>query len=761
MSRRRFFGVFFGIVGAALLAVVLYIAFADLGRHKSRIEAFVTKTIGRPFVIEGPLKLKLIPVVDLSAEGVRLGNVPGGSQPQMVEIGKVAVQIGFWSLISGPPDVRSFELRDATLLLERGPDGKGNWIMGVPKSDDEIKSDDDAEVDFGTVEVPVVIRSAKLHNLRLIYREAKKADRVVQLDQLFISPGQEELLALEGKGKLDVYPLALKGEWGPLKSLLSARDMRIAMHVSLGKLAMDIKGFIGSLDPLDGADLALKVEHPDLGFMLRKLEFPVVADGPLQIDGRLKDAGKRTQLHFNAKVGDLEASVIGTLKTLSLAGADLKLEVEKQEVGAMLEALELPVIATGLMRIDTRVKDVGKHRQLELKAKLGDLDASVKGTLKTRSLIGSDLTFEASAADAARLAAVFDVRGVPAAPLTVTGHTLRSRKELKFDALTVAIADASVRSDGSLQLTGDRTATMNFDIKADSLKKLRDTWPALGVAASGALESTKDRLELKVLQATLGKTQLAGSLLVTEARKKFEAQLSSPRMDLTPFFPQDKPADAAATAAAPPSTAPKKKFLFSEAPLPIEKIRDTNAKLHLAIGELVLGDRSLKDIDSTLQLDQGKLTFDLRASGAQDGTLQTSGTLVPASDGTVDLDMKVDLSNVRATLASEGVAPAEVPPLSVAMNIRIHGSSPRQMASGANGHLLLTQSAGRTKSGFISAFGGDFVQQLAHKLNPFAKEDPYMKVDCAIARADIVNGQVTFMLILLQSEKVTPRRTAP
>ena len=173
------------------------------------------------------------------------------------------------------------------------------------------------------------------------------------------------------------------------------------------------------------------------------------------------------------------------------------------------------------------------------------------------------------------------------------------------------------------------------------------------------------------------------------------------------------------------------------------------------LGELVLGDRSLKEIDSTLQVDQGKLTFDLRATGAQDGTLQTSGTLVPASDGTVDLDMKVDLSNVRATLASEGVAPAGVPPLSVAMNIRIHGSSPRQMAAGANGHLLLTQSAGQTKSGFISAYGGDFVQQLAHKLNPFAKDDPFMKLDCTIARADIVNGQVTVKPILLQSEKVT------
>ena len=264
----------------------------------------------------------------------------------------------------------------------------------------------------------------------------------------------------------------------------------------------------------------------------------------------------------------------------------------------------------------------------------------------------------------------------------------------------------------------------------------------------------KERFELKDLQATVGKTQLAGSLLVIGA-KQIEAQLSSPRLDLTPFFPQDEPGDTGTATAPPPAPSQKQKFMFSDAPLHIEKMRDTDAKVHLTFGELVLGDRSLKDVDSKLQLDHAKLTFDLRAVGAHEGTLQSTGTLAPASDGTVDLDMKVDLTNVRATLASEGVAAADVPPLSLALNIRIHGSSPRQMAAGANGQMLLTQSAGRTKTGFFSAFAGDFVQQLAQKLNPFAKEDPYMKLDCTIARADIVNGKVTLKPILLQSEKVT------
>ena len=411
------------------------------------------------------------------------------------------------------------------------------------------------------------------------------------------------------------------------------------------------------------------------------------------------------------------------------------------------------------MRIDTRIKDVGAQRQLDLKAKVGDLTASVQGTLKTRSLIGSNLKIEATAADAARLARAFDVNDVPAAPIKVSGHTVRTRKELKFDSVTATVADASVRANGSLWPTGKRRIAMKFEVAAASLKKLRDSWPELQVAASGGFESAKDRIELKDLRASLGKTQLAGSLLL--AGKHIEAQLSSPRVDLTPFFPQEKKTETADAKKTPPpketkeSKQPKEQFVFSDKPLDLKKMKETDAKVHLAFGELVLGDRSLKDLDTNLLADHGKLTFDLRAAGAHEGTMQGAGTLTPAADGTVNLDLKFDISNVRASIGGGEIPPADVPPLGMAMNIKIHGSSPRQLASGANGQFLITQGAGRTKSGFISAYGSGVVSELGSKLNPFAKEDPFMKLDCTVARADIVNGQVTVQPVLVQTEKVT------
>ena len=49
----------------------------------------------------------------------------------------------------------------------------------------------------------------------------------------------------------------------------------------------------------------LKLEHPDVGGMFENLRLPVVATGTLNVDVRLKDAGKLTQLDVDAKLGDI------------------------------------------------------------------------------------------------------------------------------------------------------------------------------------------------------------------------------------------------------------------------------------------------------------------------------------------------------------------------------------------------------------------------------------------------------------------------
>jgi hypothetical protein len=59
------------------------------------------------------------------------------------------------------------------------------------------------------------------------------------------------------------------------------------------------------------------------------------------------------------------------------------------------------------------------------------------------------------------------------------------------------------------------------------------------------------------------------------------------------------------------------------------------------------------------------------------------------------------------------------------------------------------------RSGYAAGIGGDLIDELAAKLNPFSARDPYTQLDCVVTKADIVDGQLTANPMVMQSAKVT------
>ena len=395
MTLRRGFAWFFAIFGVLLIGCASYLAFVDLGIHKTRIEALVSNLTGRAFAIDGELKIELFPSVQVVAEKVHLANADWASKQPMLQVGRFAANVGLWSLMSGPVDVRSFEFSDVAVLLEKGRDGKANWIFSEPDLEEVVVMEPAGSP------IPLVIEKANLREVRVTFRERGKQDRVARLDSLTIAPGKAGLIALEGRGKLNEFPITLDGEAGPLDSLLKGRDIRMDMKASVGRLALDIHGGFGRLDPLDGADLKIKAEGKDVDALLKRLELPVFVTGDLKIDATLEDAGKLTKFALDATAGDLTAKASGTLSGLQLLGSELK--------------------------------------------------------------------FEASAADAARLASVFGVNGVPVAPLTISGGVKPMRKEILFEALKAQLAGASARFDGKLVRGRDPKTELTFELGAGDL----------------------------------------------------------------------------------------------------------------------------------------------------------------------------------------------------------------------------------------------------------------------------------------------------
>ncbi len=669
-------------VVALLVVLCLYLAFGDLGAHKGRIEQFVTQSIGREFAIDGPFSLKLIPEIRVQAEKVRVANASWGSTPQMLQVGRVAATIDLWSLVSGPVDVQTLELRDVTVTLERDPNGGNNWTLGNPNAPKPPP-----ESEAGLKKLPIAFQHATLSNLRVIYRVPRQKDRNAQVESLTVLPGSDGLLAVNGKGSLDADRATLAGELGPLHALISGRDIRISLQASLGNLQVTAKGAVGQLYPLAGADLKLTVDNPDLGTLLQELRVPEFADGPMHIDASLKAAGQQTHV--------------------------------------------------------------------ELQGKAGDITTSIEGTIAELGLRDSKLNFSLEALDAARLAAAFDVKSVPATKLEVAGHMAASSTEIKLEGVTVRLAGTQAQIDGTLPVKPDQPMTVHFVVSAKSLAELQATLPPLPLEVSGDLTRGPDRIELTNLVAHVGKTDLTGrAKFQSGAHRQIEADLSTPLLDLTPLVSKPEPAEPHAQ---PAPHSPKKQYLFPTRPLPLVQLQGLDARLQFSAGEVRANTMLLKSVDATINVDQDRLLAQARANGGYGGSLEASVGLTPSGSDAATLKVGMKLQDFRAGLLSGGeeVRDEEVPPLSMATDISATGASPRQLASGASGSLLLSTGPGKTRKGALNLVGGDVIGQLFSKLNPFAKEDPFTEVDCTVARIDILNGKATIAPLLLQTRKVT------
>jgi uncharacterized protein involved in outer membrane biogenesis len=448
MSLRRFIVAALAVTGALLLAILLYLAFGNLSRHKGRIEALLTELTGRPFAINGAFELAVLPSILVRAEHVRLGNAPWSSAPQMVEIGRFSTQVGLWSLVSGPVDIRSFELSDVAVVLEKNAEGKGNWVFGEDTEAEEQSERRGLEAP----KLPAVILRARLDNVRVAYRERGKPERAALLETATIAPAADGLLAVVGKGKLIDYPVALTGEVGPLGGLVSGRDIRMAIQASLGNLRLDLKGALGRLDPLDGADLTLKVEHPDFGTVLEKLQLPVFATGALSLAARLSDAGEDTRLDVDAKAGDISAKVSGTLRILGLSGSDLRFEASVADAARPAAAFGVAGLPAGAAKARGRIASSSTEIRIDgVSAQYAGAKATADGTIRTSGNPGVAIRFGLAAESLAKLR-----EGLPAIPLQMSGNYAGGRAKLEVKNLKARVGESEIAASASMTRTGKR-----------------------------------------------------------------------------------------------------------------------------------------------------------------------------------------------------------------------------------------------------------------------------------------------------------------
>jgi len=116
-----------GVIGFLILALLIAPSLIDLDARKPEIVSEVKKATGRDLVIDGPISLSLLPLPSVTVAGIKFFNMPGASNPNMVEVKSVVVKPSVLALLMGSLEVNEVVLVEPKIVLEVNAQGKPNW----------------------------------------------------------------------------------------------------------------------------------------------------------------------------------------------------------------------------------------------------------------------------------------------------------------------------------------------------------------------------------------------------------------------------------------------------------------------------------------------------------------------------------------------------------------------------------------------------------------------------------------------------------
>jgi len=233
------------VVGAVLALLVAAVlvgpSLVDWNAHKDRIVAEVREATGREFSIQGDMSLTLLPVPALSAQGVRLASIEGGSAAPMVDLKELRVRIALLPLLEGTVQVERILLVEPRISLEVLPDGRRNWSFanGSSAASGSIGPDASA-LDFRFDDVSI-------ENGTVIYRDAEggRDERIDELNARIVAESLDGPFAAKGSMRLHGIGAAFEGTLGRLVDD-GATPVNVVVKPAEGTARVQFSGAISS-----------------------------------------------------------------------------------------------------------------------------------------------------------------------------------------------------------------------------------------------------------------------------------------------------------------------------------------------------------------------------------------------------------------------------------------------------------------------------------------------------------------------------------
>jgi uncharacterized protein involved in outer membrane biogenesis len=463
-------------------------------------------------------------------------------------------------------------------------------------------------------------------------------------------------------------------------------------------------------------------------------------------------------MDIQASLGD--ADLTGQISTSRLATlADLQgtFNIAVKDIQKALKKAKLKAPLTGPMTADATVSIDRPIYKATMEAKVEGITATVDG-----SYDGNQLELISAVSPLARLGELFNLQGLSAEALKLkTRVTQQNADNLEIHQFQADVGRNRLTAQGRVTTSGD--ASLSLTLSSPDLNTILETLPKIDLKAKAKAQHSVKKIAVSELAITFDKSDINGDIEILNGDKpKIIAQLTSKLLDLRPFSEVSEPKDKAkqVTSAGNAKKLPEKKsttenqYVFKATPIQLAPLQTVEADAKIAADHFFYDFIELKKVNIDAAVHGGHVDAKFKFDSANEG--HAAGKIDMKTQGRqATIDTLVSVSDFRPkVLQAEGVSQTEVPPISVTLELKSVGSSPRELASVANGRILLTQGSGKIKNNILGKVSGDIFAQLFNSLNPLAEHEEFSNWECTVVSVNLVDGLADIDGMLAQGEKV-------
>jgi hypothetical protein len=301
MSAGRLTKMLLGAVGVLAVIVGVAIAVALTYDFRPIIGGYLADALGGRVRV-GALAIRWGNPIRMELKDVHLVNAAWDTGRDLLRVDNAVAELAPWPLLHGEVEYRSLHVEGASLLLERGPDRRGNWKHADRASAAWVGR---ALVPLGRTSFPTLI-DFTLHNGTFTYRGSSGTPIKLQMDTLTINtPAAAQPVRLVLDGAYNGMAAKLVATTDPFTVMRNASiPWKAIIKIQTATSTADFDG--STMDPLNFDDItgSLRIEAHSLGDVLAIFGASALPTPPFQAVGALGRKGNAWQwADLNGKIG--------------------------------------------------------------------------------------------------------------------------------------------------------------------------------------------------------------------------------------------------------------------------------------------------------------------------------------------------------------------------------------------------------------------------------------------------------------------------